>query len=134
MPTISSLVVSWIGCELEEDARRLMEVLPKRLGKYGLSLHPEKSRLVRFHRMPKDAPADPENGVFDFLGFTHYWGKSLAHQAAHHEQTPAEGAEGTLGVVQDAPPRPGARAARQSVPEATGPVPILMGYGATRKR
>ena len=123
-----------IGCELEEDARRLMEVLPKRLGKYGLSLHPEKSRLVRFHRMPKDAPADPENGVFDFLGFTHYWGKSLAHQAAHHEQTPAEGAEGTLGVVQDAPPRPGARAARQSVPEATGPVPILMGYGATRKR
>jgi len=65
-----------IGCELEEDARRLMEVLPKRLGKYGLSLHPEKSRLVRFHRMPKDAPADPENGVFDFLGFTHYWGKS----------------------------------------------------------
>lgn len=65
-----------IGCELEEDARRLMEVLPKRMGKYGLSLHPEKSRLVRFHRMPKDAPADPENGVFDFLGFTHYWGKS----------------------------------------------------------
>ncbi|MGH8565538.1 MAG: hypothetical protein ACREXW_16195 [Gammaproteobacteria bacterium] len=45
-----------------------MEVLPKRMGKYGLSLHPEKSRLVRFHRMPKDAPADPENGVFDFLG------------------------------------------------------------------
>ncbi|MGH8480235.1 MAG: reverse transcriptase domain-containing protein, partial [Gammaproteobacteria bacterium] len=55
-----------IGCELEEDARRLMEVLPKRMGKYGLSLHPEKSRLVRFHRMLKDGPADPENGAFDF--------------------------------------------------------------------
>ena len=65
-----------IGCELEEDARWLMEVLPKRLGKYGLSLHSEKSRLVRFHRRPKDAPVDPENGVFDFLGFTHYWGQS----------------------------------------------------------
>lgn len=65
-----------IGFEREDDARRLMEVLPKRLGKHGLSLHPEKSRLVRFHRMPKNAPADPENDTFDFLGFTHYWGKS----------------------------------------------------------
>jgi len=65
-----------IGCELEDEARRLLEVLPKRLGKYGLKLHPEKTRLVRFHRQPKGAKADPENGVFDFLGFTHYWAKS----------------------------------------------------------
>jgi RNA-directed DNA polymerase len=59
--------------EREEDARRVMEVLPKRLGKYGLTLHPEKTRLVPFGR-PSDAGARP--GSFDFLGFTHYWGKS----------------------------------------------------------
>ena len=65
-----------IGCEREEDARRLLEVLPKRLSKYALKLHPEKTRLVRFHRQSKGARMDQGNGVFDFLGFTHYWGKS----------------------------------------------------------
>ena len=34
--------------ETEEDARRVAEVLPKRFEKYGLRLHPEKTRLVRF--------------------------------------------------------------------------------------
>ena len=37
-------------CACEEDARRLMEVLPKRFGKYGLTLHPEKTRMLRFDR------------------------------------------------------------------------------------
>jgi group II intron reverse transcriptase/maturase len=63
--------------ELEADARRVLEVLPKRFGKYGLRLHPEKTRLVRFHR-PKgsgpDDPSPPES--FDLLGFTHHWGRS----------------------------------------------------------
>src|SRR5215468_9243455 len=36
--------------EQEGDARRVQEVLPKRFGKYGLALHPEKTRLVRFQR------------------------------------------------------------------------------------
>jgi hypothetical protein len=34
----------------ERDAKRVMEVLPKRFGKYGLSLHPEKTKLVDFKR------------------------------------------------------------------------------------
>jgi group II intron reverse transcriptase/maturase len=58
---------------LEEDARRVREVLPKRFERYGLTLHPEKTRLVRFER-PKDD--DPTPGTFDLLGFTHYWGQS----------------------------------------------------------
>jgi RNA-directed DNA polymerase len=58
----------------EADARRVMEVLPKRFGKYGLTLHPEKTRLVPFHR-PKGGNDDGP-GAFDFLGFTHFWGKS----------------------------------------------------------
>ena len=39
-----------IGFASEEDARRVMDVLPKRFGKYGLTLHPEKTRLVPFRR------------------------------------------------------------------------------------
>src|SRR3990172_5790224 len=40
----------------EDDARRVMEVLPKRFGKYGLALHPEKTRLVEFRRPDRRPP------------------------------------------------------------------------------
>jgi group II intron reverse transcriptase/maturase len=62
-----------IACQLEEDARRIMEVLPKRFAKYGLTIHPHKTKLVDFRR-PRKGRAGPES--FDFLGFTHYWGTS----------------------------------------------------------
>jgi len=62
----------------EDDARRVMDVLPKRLGRFGLGMHPGKTRLVRFERPPRRS--NPKRGerpeTFDFLGFTHYWGKS----------------------------------------------------------
>ena len=64
----------------ESDARRVMEVLPKRFDKYGLTLHPDKTRLIPFRRPPykgsggKDDGNDPP-GTFDLLGFTHYWGR-----------------------------------------------------------
>ena len=70
-----------IGFANEEDARRVQEVLGKRLAKYGLTLHPEKTRLVAFSR-PTDQSEDTSQkggsqaGTFDLLGFTHYWGKS----------------------------------------------------------
>ncbi len=62
----------------EDDARRVMDVLPKRFGKYGLTLHPEKTRLVRFLRPPYLAGPKGDGGVsqpgtFDLLGFTHLW-------------------------------------------------------------
>lgn len=62
----------------EKDARRVMEVLPKRLEKYGLTLHPEKTRLVEFRRSdgPSDGPGPKGPGSFDFLGFTHFWSRS----------------------------------------------------------
>lgn len=67
-----------VGFACEEDARRVMEVLPKRFGKYGLTLHPEKTRLVPFAGRPprslRTATPAVESGTFDFLGFTHYWG------------------------------------------------------------
>jgi group II intron reverse transcriptase/maturase len=68
--------------EHEEDARRVHAVLPKRLAKYGLTMHPEKTRLVCFKKPKGDQK--PKNGkgprggggTFDFLGFTHYWRRS----------------------------------------------------------
>jgi group II intron reverse transcriptase/maturase len=60
--------------ERETDARRVLEVLPKRFERFGLTLHPDKTRLVRFG--PPRPPDGPEPGSFDFLGFTHHWGKS----------------------------------------------------------
>jgi hypothetical protein len=66
-----------IGCELESDARRIMAVLPKRFGRYGLSLHPEKTSIIRFERPRSVAGGkDRRNGTFDFLGFTFYWARS----------------------------------------------------------
>jgi RNA-directed DNA polymerase len=71
-----------IGVAREDDARRIMDVLPKRMGKYGLTVHPEKTRLVRFHPDDPDdsesSAGDPPPTTFDFLGFTHYWGRSRA--------------------------------------------------------
>lgn len=62
-----------MGFAREEDARKVHAVLSKRFEKYGLKLHPDKTRLVRFGRPKNDGP-EPE--TFDLLGFTHYWGKS----------------------------------------------------------
>jgi RNA-directed DNA polymerase len=64
----------------EEDARRVMAVLPQRFGRYALTLHPDKTRLVPFRRPPYKASgvqgANQRPGTFDLLGFTHYWGRT----------------------------------------------------------
>lgn len=65
-----------IAFSLESDAHRVMEVLPKRFGRYGLTLHPEKTRLVPFRR-PRQDDSGSGPGTFDLLGFTHYWGRSF---------------------------------------------------------
>jgi len=69
-----------IGVAREDDAKRIMDVLPKRMSKYGLTVHPEKTRLVRFVP-PEPSPSEskelpPVPKTFDFLGFTHYWGRA----------------------------------------------------------
>jgi len=60
----------------KDDAERVLEVLPKRFGKYGLTLHPDKTRLVPFHRPDRKDGDDDGPGTFDLLGFTHHWGLS----------------------------------------------------------
>jgi len=78
-----------IALSAEADARRVLEVLPKRFGKYGLTLHPEKTRLVRFRRptSPDGGKRDARPGTFDLLGFTHYWGRSLRGYMVLKRQT-----------------------------------------------
>jgi group II intron reverse transcriptase/maturase len=67
-----------IGFSNKEDAQRVMEVLPKRFSKYGLTVHPEKTKIVNFNKPGKqDKPDDEDKQTFNFLGFTHYWAKSL---------------------------------------------------------
>lgn len=69
-----------LGFEHKEDAVRVLKVLGKRLDKYGLSLHPDKTRLLPFGRPRKNAGTQSDNmlppDTYNFLGFTHYWGKS----------------------------------------------------------
>jgi len=66
----------------ETDARRVLDVLPKRLGRYGLTLHPTKTRLLSF-RPPagSERPSQPGSRSFDFLGFTHYWARTRQRKA-----------------------------------------------------
>lgn len=59
----------------QRDAERVHAVLPKRFARFGLALHPEKTRLVPFRR-PRWDGRGPPRGSFCFLGFTHFWAKS----------------------------------------------------------
>ncbi len=66
-----------IGFSDRTDAQRVMAVLPKRFGRYGLAIHPDKTRLVPFHRPPRRGTGPgPGPGTFEFLGFLHHWGRS----------------------------------------------------------
>lgn len=60
----------------KEDALRVLEILPMRFGKYELTLHPDKTRLVRFVKPQKKDSDNDKPETFTFLGFTLYWGKT----------------------------------------------------------
>ena len=60
-----------IGFERQDDAERVMAVLPKRMGRYGLTLHPDKTRLLPFGRPTGQSGKGP--GTLDFLGFRLHW-------------------------------------------------------------
>jgi hypothetical protein len=65
-----------IGCEREEDARRIMAVLPKRFARFGRTMHPTKTVVVSFRKPDSRKEADTGNGTFEFLGCTHDWARS----------------------------------------------------------
>jgi len=68
-----------VGFEYEQDARRFLAVLRPRLAKFGLELHPDKTRLIEFGRFAARNRAARGLGkpeTFDFLGLTHICGRS----------------------------------------------------------
>lgn len=86
----------------EDDARRVMEVLGKRFAQYGLTLHPEKTRMLDFRR-PRGGqpPAGPSAGSFDMLGFTWFWGKSRKGAPVIQRKTSSSRFRRALGRIAD---------------------------------
>jgi RNA-directed DNA polymerase len=62
-----------IGFEHEADAWKVLEALRKRFERYGLRLHPDKTRVMPFVRPARTTRTGKAKATFDFLGFTHYW-------------------------------------------------------------
>lgn len=67
--------------EHEREAKAVMDVVAKRFAKYGLTVHPEKTRMVSFRRPPyhdggTGGKRATRPGTINLLGFTHYWGRS----------------------------------------------------------
>ena len=68
-----------IACfKLKDDAEKFLRVLKKRFEKYGLKLHPDKTKLIEFGRSAwrKNKQGGPKPPTFNFLGFTHICGTS----------------------------------------------------------
>ena len=67
-----------VGFERQADAERFLRDLRERLAKFGLALHPDKTRLIEFGRYAaqrRSARGEGKPETFDFLGFTHICGK-----------------------------------------------------------
>lgn len=62
-----------IGFERRDDAQRVQEVLSKRMQRYGLTLHPDKTRLLPFLQPVREQAGGKGPATFDFLGFTLFW-------------------------------------------------------------
>ena len=93
-----------IGFTHRRDAERVYRVIFQRFEKYGLKLHPEKTRLVPFARPETIGPegtGPEEPGTFDFLGFTHYWGRSRKGYWVIKRQTAAKRLRRTLRAIGD---------------------------------
>jgi len=86
----------------EEDARRVMEVLGKRFARYGLTLHPAKTRMVNFRRPGRaEGPPGPPVGSFDMLGFTWFWGKTRQGNPVIKRKTSSSRFRRALGRIAD---------------------------------
>ena len=79
-----------MGFEHWEDAQKVLRVLAKRCARFGLEINVEKTRLVPFGRPPftsAKAKAGARPGSFDFLGVTHYRGRSRQDNWVVKQQT-----------------------------------------------
>ena len=112
-----------IGVAREDDAKRIMDVLPKRMSKYGLTVHPEKTRLVRFEPPRADrlrnrgtGPTRTEDirlsGIYPLLGTIP--ARRMGGQTEDGEQPTQACVSSAVGVV----PKESARSDQGTAPEA----------------
>ena len=88
--------------ETYHDAKRVMGVLGKRLARFGLTLHPDKTRFIDFRpQRHGGTPADCKAESFDFLGFTHSWGKSRRGNDVVRQTTAKSRFARSLGEIKD---------------------------------
>jgi group II intron reverse transcriptase/maturase len=114
--------------EREEDALRVQAVLAKRFDKYGLRLHPTKTRLVRFYPPTSSNPQGGEGQrqrSFDLPGFTLYWGRSRKGRWVVQQKTMKSRLAPHLDVVQGEPTPAGQGAIRSLESEAQGALLLL---------
>jgi RNA-directed DNA polymerase len=88
--------------ETHNDAKRVMDVLGKRLGRFGLKLHPDKTRSIDFRpQRLGGTPPDCAAQSFDFLGLTHSWGKSRKGKDVVRQTTAKSRFARALAAVKD---------------------------------
>jgi group II intron reverse transcriptase/maturase len=87
--------------EREHDAKRVMAVLGKRFERYGLKLHPQKTRLLSYDSPGVDTKRAQRQRSFDFLGFTHYWAKSRKGRWVVKQRTAKDRVSRTLARVKE---------------------------------
>ncbi len=85
----------------EADASQVRAMLAGRLGQYGLSLHPTKTRVVEYRPRKRTSGSTSDSGSFDFLGFTHYWGRTRKGGWAVKRKTAASRFRRTLKRLSD---------------------------------
>jgi RNA-directed DNA polymerase len=87
----------------EHDAQKVWAVLPKRMARFGLTLHPEKTRLlwVGPERTPAGERDEEAPRIFDFLGFTVFWGRTFSGRPTVRTQTRAKSLTKALGAIRD---------------------------------
>jgi len=85
-----------LGFEKASDVERVMKVLPKRFEKYKLELHPDKTKIVNLNSKRGEG-----NRSFDFLGFTHYLGKSQKGKVVLKRKTSSKKLTVAIDKIQD---------------------------------
>lgn len=91
-----------IGCEDYADSQRILKVLPKRFSRFGLELHPEKTKLIDFRfKRPNGMVSHASGTSFDFLGFTHVWGKSRRGKPVIFQRTAKDRYKRSLKAISD---------------------------------
>lgn len=88
-----------ICCQHDGDAKRIREALVKRLGKYKLELNEEKTKQIPFDK--RLVAQGIEQGTFDFLGFTFYWGKAKSGRIIPKLKTKAKTMKAKLKKVKE---------------------------------